>query len=131
MQPKLSIVILCWNDQEVIHDAIRSIYEKTKAVDFEVIVSDNGSAEGCIAGIRKVPGLEYEGQRSQPARKIFVHRLTRLIGFEKNQGPLVLPEGIQEFLVPEKVGVVTWEPDPHGVVDVEAQQEQNCSANSD
>lgn len=53
LMPKLSIVILCWNDQEVIHDAIRSIYEKTKAVDFEIIVSDNGSAEGCLAGIRK------------------------------------------------------------------------------
>lgn len=51
--PKLSIVILCWNDEEVIHDAIRSIYAKTKAVDFEIIVSDNGSAEGCVAGIRK------------------------------------------------------------------------------
>jgi GT2 family glycosyltransferase len=51
--PKLSIVILCWNDQKVIHDAIRSIYEKTKSVDFEVIVSDNGSAEGCVEGIRR------------------------------------------------------------------------------
>jgi hypothetical protein len=51
--PKLSIVILCWNDQKVIHDAIRSIYEKTRALDFEVIVSDNGSAEGCVEGIRK------------------------------------------------------------------------------
>ena len=50
---KLSIVILCWNDQAVIHDAIRSIYEETHNVDFEVIVSDNGSAEGCVEGIRK------------------------------------------------------------------------------
>jgi GT2 family glycosyltransferase len=53
MNPKLSVVILCWNDTEVIHEAIRSIYEKTKALDFEVIVSDNGSAEGCVSGIRK------------------------------------------------------------------------------
>jgi GT2 family glycosyltransferase len=50
--PKLSVVILCWNDQKVIHDAIRSIYEKTREVDYEVIVSDNGSAEGCVSGIR-------------------------------------------------------------------------------
>lgn len=53
MNIKLSVVILCWNDTEVIHDAIRSIYEKTKAVNFEIIVSDNGSSEGCVAGIRK------------------------------------------------------------------------------
>jgi GT2 family glycosyltransferase len=51
--PKLSIVILCWNDQAVIHDAIRSIYDTTKALDFEIIVSDNGSEEGCVEGIRK------------------------------------------------------------------------------
>jgi GT2 family glycosyltransferase len=51
--PRLSIVVLCWNDQAVIHDAIRSIYDTTKAVDFEIIVSDNGSEEGCVEGIRK------------------------------------------------------------------------------
>lgn len=51
--PKLSVVILCWNDDAVIHDAIRTIYENTKALDFEVIVSDNGSAEGCVKGIRE------------------------------------------------------------------------------
>ena len=50
--PKLSVVILCWNDQKVIHDAIRSIHENTRDLDFEVIVSDNGSAEGCVSGIR-------------------------------------------------------------------------------
>ncbi len=49
---KLSVVILCWNDQKVIHDAIRSIYECTHSISFEVIVSDNGSAEGCVEGIR-------------------------------------------------------------------------------
>ena len=51
--PRLSIVVLCWNDQAVIHDAIRSIYDRTRAVDFEIIVSDNGSKEGCVEGIRK------------------------------------------------------------------------------
>jgi GT2 family glycosyltransferase len=51
--PRLSIVVLCWNDQAVIHDAIRSIYDTTRAVDFEIIVSDNGSDEGCVEGIRK------------------------------------------------------------------------------
>jgi GT2 family glycosyltransferase len=50
---KLSIVIVCWNDQAVIHDAIRSIYASTKDVEFEVIVSDNGSADGCVDGIRR------------------------------------------------------------------------------
>lgn len=51
--PRLSIVVLCWNNQAVIHDAIRSIYDTTKEVDFEIIVSDNGSEDGCVEGIRK------------------------------------------------------------------------------
>lgn len=45
---KLSIVILCWNDLRVIPDCLRSIYEGTHSIDFEVIVSDNGSTDGSI-----------------------------------------------------------------------------------
>lgn len=43
---KLSIVILCWNDRKVIEDCLHSIYETTRRVKFEVIVSDNGSTDG-------------------------------------------------------------------------------------
>jgi len=50
---KLSIVIICWNDLKVISDCLRSIYEETKAIDFEVIVSDNGSSDGSLDFIRK------------------------------------------------------------------------------
>ena len=45
---KLSIVILCWNDLGVISECLRSIYEGTRSIDFEVIVSDNGSTDGSI-----------------------------------------------------------------------------------
>jgi GT2 family glycosyltransferase len=50
---KLSIIILCWNDQKVIADCLRSIYASTHATDFEIIVSDNGSTDGSIEFIRK------------------------------------------------------------------------------
>jgi GT2 family glycosyltransferase len=50
---KLSIVIICWNDLKVISNCLRSIYEETKAIDFEVIVSDNGSNDGSIDYIRR------------------------------------------------------------------------------
>jgi GT2 family glycosyltransferase len=50
---KLSIVILCWNDQKVITDCLRSIYSGTHSTEFEVIVSDNGSTDGSIEFIRK------------------------------------------------------------------------------
>jgi|HubBroStandDraft_6_1064221.scaffolds.fasta_scaffold00094_47 N-acetylglucosaminyl-diphospho-decaprenol L-rhamnosyltransferase len=50
---KLSIVILCWNDREIISDCIASIYATTHATDFEIIVSDNGSTDESIEFIRK------------------------------------------------------------------------------
>ena len=50
---KLSIVIICWNDLKVIQDCLRSIYEETRNIDFEVIVSDNGSTDGSVDYIRQ------------------------------------------------------------------------------
>lgn len=49
---KLSIIILCWNDRKVIGDCLRSIVSNTHSIEFEVIVSDNGSTDGSIEFIR-------------------------------------------------------------------------------
>lgn len=43
---KLSIVIICWNDWKVIRNCLRSIFEGTHSISYEVIVSDNGSSDG-------------------------------------------------------------------------------------
>jgi GT2 family glycosyltransferase len=50
---KLSIIIVCWNDLKVIAECLRSVYSETTKIDFEVIVSDNGSTDGSPAFIRK------------------------------------------------------------------------------
>ena len=50
---KLSVVIICWNDCKVIGDCLRSLYERTHSVDFEVIVSDNNSADGSVQFIQE------------------------------------------------------------------------------
>jgi GT2 family glycosyltransferase len=50
---KLSVVIICWNDLRVIRDCLRSIYEGTHAIDFEVIISDNGSVDDSTEFVRK------------------------------------------------------------------------------
>jgi len=50
---KLSVVIICWNDLRVIRDCLRSIYEGTHTIDFEVIVSDNASIDGSVEYIRE------------------------------------------------------------------------------
>lgn len=53
MKPKLSIVIICWNDLRVIGDCLRSIYQGTRRTDFEVIISDNNSIDGSVEFVRK------------------------------------------------------------------------------
>lgn len=50
---KLSIIILCWNDLKVVTDCLTSIYAGTHSMEFEVIVSDNGSTDGSIEFIRE------------------------------------------------------------------------------
>jgi len=50
---KLSIVILCWNDLTLIDACLRSIYAETQAVEFEIIVSDNGSTDGSVQFIKQ------------------------------------------------------------------------------
>lgn len=50
---KLSVVIVCWNDRSVIKDCLQSVYAGTHSTDFEVIVSDNGSADGSVEFIRQ------------------------------------------------------------------------------
>jgi GT2 family glycosyltransferase len=49
---KLSIVIVCWNDLAVIKNCLESIYGQSHKVQFEVLVSDNGSTDGSVQYIR-------------------------------------------------------------------------------
>ena len=49
---KLSIVILCWNDRQVVADCLSSIYATTRRTEIEVIVTDNGSSDGSPDFIR-------------------------------------------------------------------------------
>ena len=50
---KLSIVIICWNDSKVIGDCLESIFRTDRSLQYEVIVSDNGSSDGSIDFIRQ------------------------------------------------------------------------------
>lgn len=50
---KLSIVIICWNDLKVVANCLHSIFTNTRDLEFEVIVSDNGSTDGSTEFIRE------------------------------------------------------------------------------
>jgi GT2 family glycosyltransferase len=49
---KLSIVVICWNDLNVIKQCLASVFSQTKDLAFEVIVTDNGSTDGSVDYIR-------------------------------------------------------------------------------
>ena len=44
----VSIIIVNYNTKKILADCLNSIYAQTNGIDFEVIVSDNGSADGSI-----------------------------------------------------------------------------------
>lgn len=48
----VSIIIVNYNTRELIKNCLKSIYEHTRNIDFEVIVSDNGSTDGSIEMIK-------------------------------------------------------------------------------
>lgn len=50
---ELSVVIVNWNTKKLLEDCLSSIYEFTKNIEFEVIVVDNGSADGSPAMVKK------------------------------------------------------------------------------
>jgi GT2 family glycosyltransferase len=46
--PSVSIIIVNWNTREILRDCLRTVYEQTKSVPFEVIVVDNASKDGSV-----------------------------------------------------------------------------------
>lgn len=49
----VSIIIVNYNTKKYLSDCLTSIYKETKNLNFEVIVSDNGSTDGSIEMIKK------------------------------------------------------------------------------
>jgi GT2 family glycosyltransferase len=44
----VSIIIVSYNTRQLLHNCLTSIYQKTKEIEFEVIVCDNGSIDGSL-----------------------------------------------------------------------------------
>ena len=49
----VSVIIVNYNTKELTRNCLRSVFEQTKDIAFEVIVSDNGSTDGSVEMIRK------------------------------------------------------------------------------
>lgn len=50
---KLSIILVNWNTKDLTRDAIISIFDQTKNIEFEVIVIDNNSSDNSVEMIKK------------------------------------------------------------------------------
>jgi GT2 family glycosyltransferase len=49
----VSIIIVAWNVRKLVHDCLKSVYEHTQTVDFEVIYVDNASEDGSVQMVKE------------------------------------------------------------------------------
>jgi len=49
----VSIVVVAWNVRNLLEQCIRSVYEQTREVQFEIIYVDNGSEDGSVEMVKK------------------------------------------------------------------------------
>lgn len=49
----ISIIIVSWNTEDILHNCLKSISEETKNIDYEIIVVDNASTDGSSEMVKK------------------------------------------------------------------------------
>jgi GT2 family glycosyltransferase len=49
----LSIIIVNWNTRDILRECLRSVYQETQAINFEVIVIDNASADSSAGMVKQ------------------------------------------------------------------------------
>ena len=49
----VSVIIVAWNVRQLLHDCLKSVYQKTRDIDFEVIYVDNASQDGSVQMVKE------------------------------------------------------------------------------
>ena len=49
----VSIIIVAWNVRELLHNCLKSVYEQTRGIEFEVMYVDNASKDGSVGMVKK------------------------------------------------------------------------------
>ena len=57
MNLNVSIVTVNWNTKSILRNCLKSVYDQTKAISFEIIIIDNASSDGSVDMIKtEFPG---------------------------------------------------------------------------
>jgi glycosyltransferase involved in cell wall biosynthesis len=64
MAPKLSVLVLTYNHERYIEQALRSALSQRTSFDFEVVVGENGSSDGTAAVVRRIANEHPEQVRA-------------------------------------------------------------------
>lgn len=100
----LSIIMVSYNTKELTLDSLKSVFEQTKGVSFEIIVLDNNSRDGSLEAISQafphvklIASKENHGfaQGNNIAVKVAVGEYVLLL----NPDTVVLEEAIQKLLL--------------------------------
>lgn len=82
----VSVIIVNWNTRDLLDQTLKSLYERTKGVNFETIVVDNGSKDGSIKLVEK--NWKQVRLIKFPINKGFA--VANNVGFRKAKGRYVL-----------------------------------------
>src|SRR6266700_3723528 len=102
--PKLAIVIACFNYERFVERAIRSVLDKSRD-DCEVIVVDDGSTDGSWDVISRSGATAFRIENRGA-------RLACLFGLDKTPAPFVLFLDADDELKPGSLGVIIDHLDP-------------------
>jgi len=82
----VSIIIVAWNVRQLLYDCLKSFYDQTKGIDFEVIYVDNASEDGSVEMVKE----EFPGVRiiENKENKGFIKANNQ--GIEVSEGRYVL-----------------------------------------
>lgn len=101
--PLVSVMLVNWNTRDMTLDALRSVYEQTKNIAFEVIIVDNGSEDGSAEAIAKefpqaTLMAEEENHGFAKATNISVERASGKYVLLLNTDTVVLDRAIERLV---------------------------------
>jgi hypothetical protein len=84
----VSIIIVAWNVRKLLYDCLKSVYDQTEGIDFEVIYVDNASEDGSVDMVkREFPEVRIiENERNEG----FIKANNQAIGIAEGRYVLLL-----------------------------------------